>query len=106
MATERTTRHFVCGHNSGTFVINNHRAQLVCNVLGTWNIKPVEGHPNWFLQGNYEGLYLLELKEGRWQYRNKITGFNVSSRFFEFISPTELLVSHEYKGVVPVATLP
>lgn len=88
-----------CGHNSGTFVINNHRAQLVCNVLGTWDIKPVEGHPNWLLQGNYEGLYLLELKEGRWQYRNKITGFNVSSRFFEFISPTELLVSHEYKGV-------
>ena len=88
-----------CGHNSGTFVINNHRAQLVCNLLGTWDIKPVEGHPNWLLQGNYEGLYLLELKEGRWQYRNKITGFNVSSRFFEFISPTELLVSHEYKGV-------
>ena len=88
-----------CGHNSGTFVINNHRAQLLCNVLGTWDIKPVEGHPNWLLQGNYEGLYLLELKEGRWQYRNKITGFNVSSRFFEFISPTELLVSHEYKGV-------
>ena len=88
-----------CGHNSGTFVINNHRAQLVCNLLGTWDIKPVEGHPNWLLQGNYEGLCLLELKEGRWQYRNKITGFNVSSRFFEFISPTELLVSHEYKGV-------
>ena len=88
-----------CGHNSGTFIIENHQATSICNLLGTWDVKPIAGHPNWLLQGNYEGLHLLEKKDGRWQYRNKIEGFNVSSRFFEFISSTELLVSHEYKGV-------
>ena len=88
-----------CGHNSGTFIIENHQATSICNLLGTWDVKTIAGRPNWLLQGNYEGLHLLEKKEGRWQYRNKIEGFNVSSRFFEFISPTELLVSHEYKGV-------
>ncbi|GJH39769.1 hypothetical protein RCZ04_03190 [Capnocytophaga sp. HP1101] len=88
-----------CGHNSGTFVIENHRADLVCNLLGTWDIKPVEAHPDWLLQGNYEGLHILERKDGHWQYRHKIAGFNVSSRFFEWVNAKELLVSHEYKGV-------
>ncbi len=88
-----------CGHNSGTFVVEGDKAELICNLLGTWDIKTIKNHPQWLLQGNYEGLHLLEKKEGKWVYRNKLNGFNVSSRFFEFINPQEILVSHEYKGV-------
>lgn len=88
-----------CGHNSGTFVVEGNKAELICNLLGTWDLKTIENHPQWLLQGNYEGLHLLEKVEGKWKYRNKLNGFNVSSRFFEFVSPQEILVSHEYKGV-------
>ena len=31
--------------------------------------------------------------------KNKISGFDISSRHLEFIKPAELLVSHEQKGV-------
>ena len=35
-------------------------------------------------------------------YRNKINGFDISSRFFEFSSPTQIIVNHEYKGVFKI----
>ena len=88
-----------CGHNSGTFIIEDNKAKLICNLLGTWDIKPIVNQSELLLQGNYEGLHILEKKAGKWKYRNKIEGFNVSSRFFEFVNAQEVLVSHEYKGV-------
>jgi DNA-binding CsgD family transcriptional regulator len=88
-----------CGHNRGTFIIIDSRATLVSDVMGTWDIKPLPQHKNLLLQGNYEGLHVLEKSNGNWQYRNKIEGFNISSRFFEFISGNKVMVSHEYRGV-------
>ena len=95
-----------CGHNSGTFVIEKQRAKLICPLLGTWELKGVPNHPQWLLQGNYEGLHLLEKKDGEWQYYSKIEGFNVSSRFFEWVNANELLVSHELKGVFHLSLNP
>ncbi|MBJ6368437.1 helix-turn-helix and ligand-binding sensor domain-containing protein [Snuella sedimenti] len=91
-----------CGHNSGTFVINEGKAKLAIDVLGTWNIRTIDNSDNLLLQGNYSGLYVLENKEGLWQLRNKIEGFDVSSRYFEMLSQTEVFVSHEYKGVFKI----
>jgi DNA-binding CsgD family transcriptional regulator len=50
------------------------------------------------LQGNYNGLHILERKNGIWGLRNKIEGFDVSSRYVE-IYDNKIFVSHEYKGV-------
>jgi DNA-binding CsgD family transcriptional regulator len=67
--------------------------------MGTWNIQKVHGHPELILQGNYNGLHILENLSGSWQYRNKISGFDISSRYFEQVNENNILVSHEYKGV-------
>lgn len=88
-----------CGHNSGTFIVNNKNIQRVSGVEGTWNIIPVEDNKDILLQGNYDGLYVLENRDNQWQLRNKIEGFDISSRFFEMIDSDEILISHEYKGV-------
>ncbi|WP_428741771.1 triple tyrosine motif-containing protein [Tenacibaculum sp.] len=91
-----------CGHNSGTFIINGDKAQLISDVLGTWDIKPIEKDSNLLLQGNYDGLYILEKKNGDWHFRNKLDGFDISSRYYEMLNKTEVFVSHEYKGVFRV----
>ncbi|AUS05156.1 helix-turn-helix and ligand-binding sensor domain-containing protein [Pseudotamlana carrageenivorans] len=91
-----------CGHNSGTFVIKNNKARKVADVIGTWSIKPIEGANNLLLQGNYTGLYVLEHVNGIWQLRNKIEGFDASTRYFEFFNDHEIFVSHEYKGVFKI----
>jgi len=88
-----------CGHNSGTFVVDGKGVELVCGQLGTWDIKPIPHKKGWLMQGNYEGLHILERQGEAWRYRHKVSGFNVSSRFFEFVNDRELLVNHEYKGV-------
>ena len=88
-----------CGHNSGTFIIKDNKATLISNILGTWDIKPILNNDNLLIQGNYEGLHILEKKDGKWQYRNKIEGFDISSRYFEVMADNQIFVNHEYKGV-------
>jgi AraC family transcriptional regulator, chitin signaling transcriptional activator len=88
-----------CGHNSGTFIIDGNTANLICKLPGTWEIKKVENNENLLIQGNYEGLHILEKKNGEWKYRNKIEGFDISSRYFEWMPNNQLFVNHEYKGL-------
>lgn len=88
-----------CGHNNGTYRIQNGKADLVSNFPGTWDLKPVQGQENLILQGSYNGLSLLAKVNGRWQFRNVIEGFDISSRFFEFIGKNRIAVNHEFKGI-------
>ncbi|MEC8831468.1 MAG: triple tyrosine motif-containing protein, partial [Bacteroidota bacterium] len=87
-----------CGHNSGTFVLENLNAELISSFPGTWAVKPIAGKNNLLLQGNYNGLSILEKSQGKWQFRNTIDGFNISSRFFE-MDGLEVVVNHEQKGL-------
>lgn len=91
-----------CGHNSGTFLVNGTTAKLISDIQGTWAIKPILNHNNILLQGNYNGLNIIENKQGQWVFKNSIEGFDISSRFFEMLDETNVLVSHEYKGVFKV----
>jgi len=62
-------------------------------------------HPkfdNLILQGNYNGIHILQKEYGKWKYKNKLEGFDISSRYFEIVNDTTLLVSHEYKGVFKI----
>ncbi|BAO75031.1 hypothetical protein WPG_0801 [Winogradskyella sp. PG-2] len=88
-----------CGHDKGTFIVKNGKANLIKGDIGTWAIKEIKDKPNLLLQGNYKGLSILEKKNEKWNYRNKIDGFNISSRYLDFIESNQLLISHEYKGV-------
>lgn len=88
-----------CGHNSGTFIINNKKANKIANIQGTWMVKPVLNHNNLLIQGNYNGLYILHKPNNQWVLKNKIEGFDVSSRYFEFLNNTEIYLNHEYKGL-------
>ena len=89
-----------CGHDSGTFLINDAKAEKIVDVPGTWNIKPINDHV--LLQGNYGGLYVLEKVNETWKLRNKIADYKLSSKFFELHGSNEVLVNHEYKGVFNV----
>ena len=88
-----------CGHDSGTFIIKNNSASHLFTNSGTWKFEEVPGRENLLLQGNYYGISVLENKNGTWSFRNKITGFDYSSKYFEITNSFEVYVSHEYKGV-------
>ncbi|MCG8331892.1 MAG: hypothetical protein MI974_29665 [Chitinophagales bacterium] len=91
-----------CAHNAGTFLIDDKQAHSIFNEHGVWKFSVVDDQPDFLLQGDFYGVSLLERKEGQWQYRNKIEGFDYSARYLEYQSPDEVYVSHEYKGVFGV----
>lgn len=86
-----------CGHDSGTFIVEDNSAKQIFNASGTWNFVP---HSNTILlQGNYNGISVLEKNGNTWKFKNKIKNFNYSSKHFEILHSNEVFVSHEYKGV-------
>jgi DNA-binding CsgD family transcriptional regulator len=93
-----------CGHNLGTFIVNGLQFIEVADVQGTWDIKKIKGRDNMLIQGNYNGLHILEGANNRWKIKHKIEGLDISSRYFEFIDEDEILINHEYKGVFRVKT--
>lgn len=90
-----------CGHDSGTLIIKKRQIENKFNIQGTWNIREID--ENTLLQGNYSGLYILKLVNGKWELRNKIEGFDNSSKSFEFYDD-RIFVNHEYKGVFKLKT--
>lgn len=91
-----------CGHDNGTYIINRDKAQQISKVKGTWGVKEIPDQTDLLLQGSYKGIHILEKLNGKWQYKNKVQGFDISSRYFEILSSDRILVSHEYKGVYKI----
>ncbi|MEX0313868.1 MAG: triple tyrosine motif-containing protein, partial [Allomuricauda sp.] len=94
-----------CGHHTGTFVIDSGTAEKVADIPGTWKVGRLNGDANLLLQGNYDGLYVLQKTNSKWQLRNKINGFEHSSRYFEVFDES-VFVNHEYKGVFRIEVDP
>ncbi|MEZ4854560.1 triple tyrosine motif-containing protein, partial [Flavobacterium sp.] len=88
-----------CGHDSGTFIVNKEKSTKIFSASGTWKFNKIPLNSNLILQGNYYGLSVLIKENGIWKFKNKLTNYNLSSRYFEFYNENELYVNHEYKGV-------
>ena len=88
-----------CGHDSGTFVVDNVNAKNIFNQSGTWKFCVVPKNAKKIIQGNYYGLSVLENINGNWIFKNKINGFNYSAKNFEIAADLNVTISHEYKGV-------
>ncbi len=91
----------LCGHHKGTFSVEGNQIKKIASIPGTWKISQLDHKPGLLLQGNYDGLYILEKFDNSWALKNKINGFNNSSRYFETID-NEIFVNHEYNGVFKI----
>lgn len=92
-------RTLFCGHDTGTFLIENNNAKKIFGTSGTWKFENVPSQKNLLLQGNYYGLSILEKVNNDWVFKNKIDGFDYSSRYFEITNNYTVYISHEYKGI-------
>ena len=88
-----------CGHDTGTFTIKDKTATPISNISGIWDIKPVNKNENILIQGDYNGLSVLEKTDNSWKLKNKITGLNISSNQFEILSDSLIFVNHEIDGL-------
>ncbi len=86
-----------CGHDSGTFIIDNFKAKNIFKDKGTWTLIKI--NKDTILQGSYDGIYVLKKEGVQWKVKNKIKGFNNSSKFIVQLDKNTFFVNHEYKGV-------
>ena len=93
-----------CGHDSGTYIISSNTARQIFNGSGTWKFERHPSNNNLLIQGNYYGLSVLEKNAGNWKFKNKIKGFDYSSRYFAISGNNDIYISHEYKGVFRITT--
>ena len=88
-----------CGHDSGTFIINEGTSKNIFFQSGTWKFEPMPGRNDILFQGNYFGISVLKKENNQWVYKNKIKGFNYSAKNFGVTTDLDFYISHEYKGV-------
>jgi len=91
-----------CGHNKGAFVIDGNTARQISNIQGGWGFIPIPGHPEYLIQGSYTGLVRLKKEGGRWQFDQRIRGFEESCRIEAWDDKGNLWISHGYKGIYRV----
>ena len=88
----------LCGHNNGIFQVAGSQAIKISSFPGAWNFLKID-NSQLVLLGSYTGLFILENNNGSWELRNKIKGFNESSRFVQIDQSGDIWVSQTYKGI-------
>ena len=94
-----------CGHDNGTYIIDNEKAFKVPGTEGSWNF--LEGKTKDIIfEGNYYGINVLKKDSKGWRIRNSLSGFDLSTRFFELTDDNTIIVVHGYKGVYKLELAP
>ncbi len=97
----------IVGHDNGLFKIENGNAQKIGTVTGFWKVTAIKNKPHLYLASHYNGLYLLEKKEGEWILHEKLNGFDESARdILPADEPYSYWVCHGYKGVFRIRINP
>jgi DNA-binding CsgD family transcriptional regulator len=92
----------ICGHNAGTFRIENENAEIISDEEGAWTFIRLVDNPNYLLGGHYNGLQLFRLINGEWQFETAIKGFDVSSRYLLQGDDGTIWMSHGGIGVFKI----
>jgi DNA-binding CsgD family transcriptional regulator len=88
----------LCGHNDGTYQVNENTITKISTVTGGWIIKKLS--QDMLIQGTYTGLVVYKKDaSGNWIFSHKVDGFGEPSRYVEQDSKGQIWVSHAYKGI-------
>ncbi len=89
----------ICGHNFGTFLIDNNIATKLNAEPGGWTYIRPKRNQNFLIGGFYSGMALFKFENNTWRFYKKLDGFNESCRFIVEDKNGNLWISHGSKGV-------
>jgi ligand-binding sensor domain-containing protein/DNA-binding CsgD family transcriptional regulator len=92
----------LCGHNLGTFAINEREARQISDEPGLWTFIQLKDQPDYAIGGTFNGLVLFHFENNQWKFQTKTKGFSESSRFLSEDKDGNIWVSHGAKGVFRV----
>jgi len=92
----------LCGHNDGTYLVNDAAITKISTVNGGWTIRKL--NKDMLIQGTYTGLVVYRKDaSGNWIFDHRIAGFSEPSRYVEQDIKGQIWVSHAYKGIFKLA---
>ena len=90
----------LCGHNGGTFIIENSGVRKISEITGGWCTVRVPGRLDMLLQSTYTGLIVFQKNGGgRWQFRHRVGGFSEPLKRIAFDKAGNLWGVHPNKGL-------
>jgi DNA-binding CsgD family transcriptional regulator len=90
----------LCGHNNGTFVIDNFKATKISAIRGVWKFFVPKNNSSEIWAGTYTGIIVFHKDiSDNWAYSYSLKGFTESCKNIIEDSDGSLLISHGYKGI-------
>lgn len=83
----------VVAHNKGLFGVSDGSFREIKHS-GVYTLVPVPSRPGYYISGNYVGLSLYEMKEGKLVFRNNITGYGDLVQNCAFDKDGDLWIAH------------
>jgi DNA-binding CsgD family transcriptional regulator/F0F1-type ATP synthase membrane subunit b/b' len=93
----------ICGHNVGTFRIEDENAVPISGEEGGWTYIRLQDNPEFLLGGHFTGLQLFKLVNGEWKFQTTVKGFDVSSRYLVQDDNGTIWMSHGGIGVFKIS---
>ncbi len=89
-----------CGHNDGSFLLENRRARKISNQTGGWQILEVPGLPGHWVQATYTGLALFRANAaGEPVFWKRADGLVEPLRSIAFDAAGYLWAAHPNRGL-------
>lgn len=98
----------LCGHNEGTFIVENMSFRKISGITGGWSLQPFAGpdrqkNPSYLIEGTYTGLVLFDKDaNGKWRFRNRINNYGAPSRHVEVDYLGYIWASHHQRGIYKI----
>lgn len=94
-----------CGHNNGTYLIENYKLKLISDFTGGWVIKKVPEQTNLYIQGTYAGLVRFKNENGKWNVKH-LGKTTIPVRFLVFEDKYTAWAAHAYNGLYKIKFAP
>ncbi|MDW7691549.1 helix-turn-helix transcriptional regulator [Flammeovirgaceae bacterium SG7u.111] len=94
----------IVSHDKGVFVLGEKGYYHVEGTNGIWKVIPFKGQEHLYLASAYDGIYILEYtEEEKFVIRNKVEGFEVSSRDIIQLGTSNVFwICESYSGVYKI----
>jgi len=95
----------LCGHNNGTYLVEDDQITLISPHTGGWVLKKVPETEHTYIQGTYTGLVRLKKENGKWEAKH-LGQTTMPIRFLAFEDNRTIWAAHAYKGLFKVKFSP
>lgn len=92
----------ICGHNDGTFLVENNQLKKISPYTGGWTLKRVPETNNTYVQGTYAGLVKFQnAQKNSWEVKH-LGKTTMPLKYLVFEDRSTAWAAHAYKGLYKV----